>query len=108
MTTLRMVVDLEVEGDVEAMAGLFVDYLTSSDMPLEGDYSKAGWGGWDPVNMPEGPFITAVTVTTPNGNKFSTNENWGVRMSQTEEEIQQAFDEGEMFVAEHFVFVHIK
>lgn len=53
---LRMILNINVDGNEDEMFDLLKDYVTSEEAPLMFDYGPDAWGGW------EGPFITNIEV----------------------------------------------
>lgn len=55
-TTLRLTVELDVEGDPDVMEDQFVSYVTDPMNPFLVDYGPGTWGGYD------GPIVHNVRV----------------------------------------------
>jgi hypothetical protein len=62
MGTIRVTVEVEVDGDAQEMAALLAQRIAGDDDAVFfDDYGYNAWGGYD------GPFVVAATVTGDDG-----------------------------------------
>jgi hypothetical protein len=72
MSRFRVTVDVEVDGDTDAMQLQLAQYLAGGDdCNFFDDYGYGAWGGYD------GPFVLAVSVTAENGKILAIHSQRG-------------------------------
>lgn len=77
MGTFRVTVEIEADGDCDAMKQTLAQYLAGGDdCNFFDDYGYDAWGGY------EGPFVVAVKVLDENGSTLASHAQRGKPCSE--------------------------